>query len=361
MNLFVKLGIGISALLITGANAMACTGITLQSQDGAVIRGRTMEFGMDLQSEVIVVPRGYKYIGLTPQKNVSGMKWTSKYAVVGLNFYGSPYLVDGMNEKGLSVGSFYFPQYSKFQEFTPTDANKTMTGWQLNSWLLTNCGSIDDVKKGLKKIRVVSAKYPPVNAFMPLHQLISDSTGKSIVIEYIGGKLHIYDNPIGTLTNAPTFDWHLTNLANYVNITPDNIKEMQFGKMKLLPFGQGSGMLGLPGDFTPPSRFIRAAFYSVFADKQKTALDTVYQAFHILNNFDIPIGVILPNKNSEDNESTEWTSVSDQANLKYYYRSHNNASTRMVDLKKCDLNAKDIIKLTVETPMQVEDVTSKLK
>ena len=122
----------------------------------------------------------------------------------------------------------------------------------------------------------------------PVHAVVHDASGKSIVIEYVDGKLNVYDNPLGVITNSPGFDWHMTNLRNYVNFSFNNHPPIQLGSVKLEPFGQGSGMLGMPGDFTPPSRFVRAVAFSQSVLQPKTGDDAVLTAFHILNNFDIP-------------------------------------------------------------------------
>ena len=121
--------------------------------------------------------------------------------------------------------------------------------------------------------------------------IVHDASGKSLVIEYVGGKLNLYDDPLGVITNSPGFDWHMTNLRNYVNFSLDNHPPIQLGSVKLAPFGQGSGMLGMPGDFTPPSRFVRAVAFSQSVLEPKTGDEAVLTAFHILNNFDIPRGL----------------------------------------------------------------------
>src|SRR5208282_2216741 len=102
------------------------------------------------------------------------------------------------------------------------------------------------------------------------HYVVYDASGKSIVVEYTGGKLHVYDDPLGVITNSPAFDWQMTNLSNYVNFSMTNVPPVKLGPVTLEPFGQGSGMLGLPGDFTPPSRFVRAVAFSQSVFQAKT-------------------------------------------------------------------------------------------
>src|SRR5690606_6140997 len=123
--------------------------------------------------------------------------------------------------------------------------------------------------------------------------------GAAIVIEPVEGQLAVYDNPLGVITHSPSFAWHMTNLRNYIALSPRNVPPIEVDGEMLAQLGQGSGMLGLPGDFTPPSRFVRAAVFSASAVPAQTAAEGVPQVFHILNNFDIPIGVARAEENGE--------------------------------------------------------------
>jgi choloylglycine hydrolase len=156
-------------------------------------------------------------------------------------------------------------------------------------------------------------------------------------LEIEEGVPYIYDNPIGVLTNAPNFPWHLSNLSNYINLTPVNPKAHEMADFMVKPIGHGNGFLGLPGDFTPPSRFVRAAFFKATAPMLPTARQTMLQCFHILNNFDIPIGMNFPKNEIPDLPSaTQWTSVIDLTNKVVYYKTFDNNNIRMIDLKEID-------------------------
>lgn len=117
----------------------------------------------------------------------------------------------------------------------------------------------------------------------PCHYVLHDAAGNCAVIEYVDGKRSIHDNPLGVFTNAPTFDWHITNLRNYANLSVTNVPPVELVGVRLSGFGQGNGLFGLPGDFTPPSRFVRAVAFSQSSVATKTAVDATLQAFHILN------------------------------------------------------------------------------
>jgi len=339
------------ALLVGGSvqAVQACTGIRLTAQDGTVIYARTMEFGLDLQSDVTMVPRGYARAGITPDGK-DGLKWKAKYASVGLNGAGQPVLFDGLNEKGLAAGIFYFPTFAGYMPYTAADAAKTIAPWQVVSWVLENFATVDEVKANIGGIVVPAVVFAGWGFSPEAHYVVHDASGKSIVIEYVGGKLTIHDDPLGVVTNSPSFDWHMTNLRNYVNFSTNNVPPVKVGPVELLPLGQGTGMLGMPGDFTPPSRFVRAVAFSHSLFPSKTGRDALLQAFHVLNLFDIPVGSTR-DKDQHGNvvaEYTQWTGASDLKAKRYYFRTYENSQIRAVDLMSMKIDGPDIVKLPLK-------------
>jgi choloylglycine hydrolase len=198
-------------------SVQACTGIRLAAADGTVVYARTMEFAIDFHSDLMMVPRGYKRTGTTPDGK-KGLKWKAKYASVGLNGVGLPILFDGLNEKGLAAGMFYFPGSAGYMPYVAADAGKTIAQWELGSWILENFTSVAEVKANIGNIVVASTVFEGWGFAPEAHYIVHDASGKSIVIEYVGGKLNVYDNPLGVFTNSPPFDWHMTNLRNYVTL-----------------------------------------------------------------------------------------------------------------------------------------------
>ena len=150
--------------------------------------------------------------------------------------------------------------------------------------------------------------------------------------------MHIFDNPIGVLTNSPGFQWQMTNLNNYLNLKPGHTDSVNWSKVTLRSPGMGSGMVGLPGDITPPSRFVRAAFMTATAPQLKTADEAVLYSFKILNAFEIPIGLELKNQENPTGllSATQWTSVTDMSNALLYFKTMNDARIRLIDLKDID-------------------------
>ena len=293
--MFRKIGIAslIGAFVAATTPGYACTGISLKAADGAAIRGRTLEFGFPMQSNVLVVPAGQELAGTLPDGG-KGLVYTSRYAFAGANALGLPAILDGLNDQGLSVGLFYFPTYASYTAVTPENAKHALAPQEFGTWVLANFASVDEVKAALKDIVLVPTPVPglgsPKGAVAGAHFFIQDKSGKSIAVEPVDGTLKVHDAPLGVMTNAPTYDWHMTNLNNYLSLTVKDIDSTKLGPVTLSAFGSGSGLHGLPGDFTPPSRFIRAAVYSQAAAPNATADDAVFAAFHILNQFDIPKG-----------------------------------------------------------------------
>jgi choloylglycine hydrolase len=329
-------------------SAQACTGIRLMAGDGTVVHARTLEFGLDLHSDAMMFPRGYARIGTTPDGK-EGLKWKAKYASVGMNGVGLPVLFDGMNEKGLAAGTFYFPTSAGYMPYAAADAGRTIAQWEVGSWILDNFANVEEVKANIGGIVVPAVVFGGWGFAPEAHYIVHDATGKSIVIEYVGGKLNVHDNALGVVTNSPSFDWHMTNLRNYVNFSMANVAPVQVGSIKLLPTGQGTGMLGLPGDFTPPSRFIRAVAFSQSVFTPKTGEDPVIEAFHILNQFDIPKGAARDREKDEHGnvvaDYTLWTSASDLKAKRYYFRTYDNSQIRMLDLMKMNIDGKDAVKI----------------
>lgn len=315
-------------------SSRACTGITLVSGDSSRIVARTIEWGGTfLNSGYSVVPSGYRQTAMAPDGG-SGMEFVSRYGYVGLYVMQPEFVTEGLNEAGLSAGLFYFPGYGKYVEFDASRRACSIPDLQLVSWILSSFSDVDQVREAIDGVDVV-ALYKEAST---VHWRVADASGKQIVIEIIGGKVTVSDNTIGVLTNSPDFGWQVTNLNNYVNLYPGTAKPAVTGTMSLSSFGAGSGFLGIPGDVTPPSRFVRAAFYQNTAPVLPSSEETVMQCFHILNNFDIPIGVEFAQGQTPEGipSATQWTSVTDMTHLVIYYKTAWNGNIRAIDLKRID-------------------------
>ena len=325
----------ITTILFATTNSNACTGITLKSRDNAIIVARTMDWsGEEMDNMYVVVPRGHTSQSSLPNEEDGGMLFTAKYGYVGLAVVAPEYIIDGTNEAGLSAALFYFPKYGKYQDYNPQYKANTLADFQLVPWILAQFDNIDDVKAAVQNIRVVN--FDP--RAETVHWRITDKNGKQVILEIVNGVPNFYDSELGVITNAPGYQWHLTNLNNYINLIPGAVEPHDIHGVTLRPLGAGSGFLGMPGDFTPPSRFVRAAFFETYSLQQNTASDTIRQAFHILNNFDVPLGVQFNVDKAPNNmpSATQWTIATDLTNMQIYYHTMYNRNIRHIDMRAID-------------------------
>ncbi len=341
------------------ADLSACTSISLKADDGAVVYVRSVEFGSDCLTDaaMVIVPRGYEITGTAPGGK-PGKKWKTKYAMVGASLAKQLAFIDGMNEKGLAVGALYQPGYAEYPKVGPDEFAKTVGPQEYALWLLTNFATVAEARKALPEVIVGDVVFPYWGFSPPCHYVVHDAEGKCIVIEFIKGKMNVHDNPLGVLTNSPTFDWHITNLRNYINLTPTAIPPVAIDGVEFAQFGSGSGLHGMPGDYTPPSRFVRATALSRTAIPGKTAADAVQQGFHVLNNFDIPVGSIRDKEGKATAYDTTWYTVAaDTKNRQYYFHTHDNRRIRVIDLTKVNLDAKDTVAIPMKSKEDVQDLT----
>lgn len=322
--------LGATAIVGGAYQAVACTGISLTAADGSYVQARTIEWSRgELKSEYVIIPRNESLQSYTPT-GLNGIKWRAKYGTVGMAVVEKEFIAEGINEKGLSAGLFFFPQYGSYVPYNSVNDNHTLADLQIVQWVLTTCATIDEVKRAVQDVAIIGLETSSV-----VHWRIGEPSGKQVVMEIVDGKVHFYDNDVGVLTNAPGFEWHLTNLNNYVNLHAGDAAAYKLGDVQLTPIGGSSAMLGLPGDFTPPSRFVRAAFFRNTAPQRATGLDTVLECFHLLNNFDVPIAIENP-ENKTLPSATQWTSAIDLTHRKIYYKTAYNSSIRCIDLQSID-------------------------
>jgi choloylglycine hydrolase len=310
---------------------------------------------------MVVHPRGHKFASPAPGGK-SGLRWTSKYGFVNVNMYDIDVVVDGLNEKGLSVGSLFLPA-SKFPQPKAQDASRSLFVLQFGHWMLGNFATVDEVKKALPSIVVWSEIIPSQGMEFTAHYAVHDAGGKSIVIEFIDRQCKVYDNPLGVMTNSPTFDWQVKNLRNYLNLSPDNAQPKQYWGLRVAPTGQGSGMLGLPGDATPPSRFVRSVMFTQYSAQPKDAGAAVNLAQHILMSLDIPKGISREKTDKQTlYDCTMWVVIKDLKNRVYYFRSYDNLSLRAVRLDRLNLSAgAKVVSMPLETPGEIKDVSDQLR
>ena len=365
-RLLSKSALSIFALSIVFINSdtVACTGITLKSRDGGVVVARTVEWALnDAQhNKLLVVPRNKQFRGQTPQ-GYNGKAWTGRYGFVTLTAYGQPYGPDGMNEAGLYVGVYYLPGFAEYAVYDSLTSGQSMSVGDLMQWMLSSFKTADEIIGELGSVIVVDVENKDFGgAELPFHFKIADPGGNSRIIEIVNkGEIKIYEPYLGVITNSPTYDWHIINQRNYLGLSTQPPATLKFDEYQLSPTGGGSGLIGLPGDFTPPSRFVRAAAFTASCRPLETAVDAVFESFRILDNFNIPLGAQVPKDHlpADIVSATQVTSSSDLKNKVYYYHTMWNRQVRKIDLNRIDFKTirEQIIDDDASKQNQIKDVT----
>ncbi|BDS16493.1 choloylglycine hydrolase [Clostridium perfringens] len=313
-----------------------CTGLALETKDGLHLFGRNMDIEYSFNQSIIFIPRNFKCVNKSNKKEL-----TTKYAVLGMGtiFDDYPTFADGMNEKGLGCAGLNFPVYVSYSK-EDIEGKTNIPVYNFLLWVLANFSSVEEVKEALKNANIVDI---PISENIPnttLHWMISDITGKSIVVEQTKEKLNVFDNNIGVLTNSPTFDWHVANLNQYVGLRYNQVPEFKLGDQSLTALGQGTGLVGLPGDFTPASRFIRVAFLrDAMIKNDKDSIDLI-EFFHILNNVAMVRGSTRTVE--EKSDLTQYTSCMCLEKGIYYYNTYENNQISAIDMNKENLDGNEI-------------------
>lgn len=338
-----------------------CTGIRLQCSNGFVA-GRTCEFGFILDYDALYLPIGTQYSAVITSTS-TGKSWTSSQAVLGMATFGAMAIMDGINDAGLMAGAFYFAGQAQYAEVTATDLSGALNPSEVVHYVLATCATIDEALAALAGITVVDV---PVQgwgpAAPPLHYQIIDAQGRHVAVEPTqAGSLQITENPTGAFTNSPDLPFHLFNLTQYMNISPETLQQSDVFGTTVTATGMGSGGLGLPGDYSPPSRFVRAAFFSANHPTPNTTIDGVQELFHLLNVFDIPMGAA---RVGDTSDFTQMTVVRDADELTYAWRTYGDQRIRQVNMKQLMEVAKEPVRIVV-TPVtgdesSVDDVTGQM-
>jgi choloylglycine hydrolase len=340
-------------------SAYACTDIRVKAKDGTVIMARSMEFAADLHSNLRTSPRGRVFT--TQNLNGKpGLTWKAKYGYVFLDGMNVDSVVDGMNEAGLSIEDLFFPGFAAYQAVPAGQESKGLGYMNFGDWVLGNFKTVDEVKAALASVYVFTMKIPTLgDTVFPLHWSITDATGKGIIVEFTHGNLDVYDS-MGVMTNSPGYNWHVLNLNNYTSLVPTNPADIVAAGVTYGATGQGYGMTGLPGDVSPPSRFVKMAELLHVVIPAQDATEALNLAEHVINNVDIPFGLVRePQSSDYVNESTEWVVFKDLTHHIFYYRTYLNLTLQAVDMTKLNFaeNATRL-KMPIANKQFINDITS---
>jgi len=349
-------------------HASACTAVNVSAKDGTVIAGRTMEWAYDMQWTLKSVPVGTAVPLTAPASlKMPGAEAKSKYAFVAVMpaiLKGVDAFLEGQNSAGLGMSGNFLPGFTEYQTVVAGDKNYVSVV-NLGKFALGMFDSVKALRAELPKYKVWFDPAEVSGLPTPpwLHFVFTDRTGESIVVEFVKGQMVISDNVAQVLTNAPTYDWHVLNLRNYISLSADGKASVPYRGGNVTALGQGGGLLGLPADYQPSSRFVRAAYLRHLATPPANASEANQLAVHVLNNVDIPIGVVSSVEGGKTiSDYTQWVMIKDLTNNRVMIANDKNRANYVtLDLNQIFSAKESFAQLIDALPYQPNDATAKFK
>ena len=319
-----------------------CTAISVKTNDHYF--GRNLDLEYSYNETVTVTPRNYVF----KFRKIGEMK--THFAMIGMAYVVDDYPLyyDATNEKGLSIAGLNFPDNADYKPYC--DEKDNVTPFELIPWILGQCETVSDAKRLIKRINILDENFSNDLPLSPLHWIISDKE-RSITLESVKSGINVYDNPVGALTNNPTFDYQLFNLNNYITLSNSEPKNMFSENINLEKYSRGMGAMGLPGDYSSMSRFVRAAFVKINSVSSDSENESISQFFHILQSVAMPRGCV---KVGQDNYAyTIYSSCCNTDRGIYYYTTYNNSQINAVDMRKENLNSNVLIVYPLKTDQSI--------
>ena len=313
-----------------------CTGVRFSDDKGNMYFGRNLDWTEGYGQKVVITPRDYQY-----SSAFLGEMKPSHGAIIGMAIIveNTPLYFDCANEDGLAVAGLNFPGYAEYEK-DAVDGKTNIAAYEFPLWVTLNFATVDEVEEALKNAAIVAK---PINDQFPvseLHYIIGDKD-RSIVVEYTKNGMEIFKNNVDILTNQPGYGWHQENLRNYMNLEPRKPHEVKWEKETLIPFGSGSMMRGLPGDYYSTSRFVRVAYLNTHYPLKTTEEENVLRLFHTLTGVAMIEGAAHMDETSF--EKTIYTGGYSTASKTYYFNTYNNPAILHVSLNDHDLDSSELI------------------
>ncbi len=306
-----------------------CTSIAFKTED--FYFGRNMDIDYGFGEGVMITPRNYPF-KFRFEKEIS-----QHYAFIGMascvNDF--PLYAEGVNEKGLGMAGLNFPGNARYSE-SPAEGKTNLAVFEFIPYILSTCDSVDKARSVIENTVLINEPFAPNIPNTPLHWHIADRE-KSIVVEYMADGVHIYNNPMNSMTNNPPFDFHLTNACQYLNLSVDTPLSKYAEATGIKTFGKGMGSVGLPGDFSPASRFIKVSYILANSKCDGDEISSVSQYFHILDTVAVVKGSV------EDTRGncycTTYSCCMNADKGIYYYKLYNNSRITAVNMYNSDLDS----------------------
>ena len=302
-----------------------CTAVSYKTKDHYF--GRNLDLEYSYRETVTVTPRHFAF----SFRKMGKME--IHYAMIGMAYIseGYPLYYDATNEKGLSIAGLNFPGNADYKPYCAGKDN--ITPFELTPWILGQCATTDEAEALLGRINLLCEDFSRELSLSPLHWIISDRE-RSIVLEAAKDGIKVYENPVGVLTNNPTFDYHIFNLNNFMTLSkgrPENAWELPLER-----YSRGMGAIGLPGDCSSMSRFVRAAFVKMNSVSGDSEEESVSQFFHILKSVEMQRGCVELGERVF--EITQYSSCCNTDRGIYYYTTYDNSQICEVDMHKENLD-----------------------
>ncbi len=309
-----------------------CTAVTYNTKDHYF--GRNLDLEYSYKETVTITPRNYSF------KFRKGKEMNNHYALIGMAYVANDYPLyyDAINEKGLGMAGLNFPNNAHYNEIDLEKDN--IAPFEFIPWILSQCQNIKEAKDLLNKINIANINFSDELPASPLHWIIADKES-SIIVESLKDGLKIYDNPVGVLTNNPTFDRQLFNLNNYMALSTEPPVNNFSSKLNFDIYSRGMGAMGLPGDLSSASRFVKATFTKMNSLSKDSESESISQFFHILTSVEQQRGCV--HMKDDEYEITIYSSCCNMDKGLYYYTTYENSQISCVDMHKEDLDSSNLI------------------
>ncbi len=320
-----------------------CTAITYYTKDHYF--GRNLDLEYSYKETVTITPRNYVF------KFRKMGEVNNHYAMIGMAFVANDYPLyyDAINEKGLGMAGLNFPGNADYKEINPDKDN--IAPFEFIPWILSKCATVKEARELLARINIANINFSDELPASPLHWIIADKNG-SITVESVKDGLKIYDNPVGVLTNNPTFDMHMFNLNNYMSLSTEQPQNNFSDKLKLETYSRGMGALGLPGDLSSASRFVKATFTKMNSLSGDSESESISQFYHILGSVDQQRGCV--HMGEDKYEITIYSSCCNLDKGLYYYTTYENNQITCVDMHKEDLDNTNLVNYDLIKNQQIK-------
>lgn len=320
-----------------------CTAVSYRTKDHYF--GRNLDLEFCYQETITIMPRNFPFRYRRVEKS-------DKDAEIGITVPGRQYAMIGMatvvddyplfyeatNEKGLSMAGLNFPDNAEYQE--KAEGKDNVTPFEFIPWILGQCVTVAEARQKLERINLVKIHFSEELPLSPLHWMIADGE-ESITVEAVKDGLRVYDNPVGVLTNNPPFDMQMFNLNNYMNLSNEQPENRFSEKVNLQTYSRGMGAMGLPGDLSSASRFVRAAFTKLNSVSGDSESESISQFFHILGSVAQQRGCV--HMGEGEYEITIYSSCCNTDKGIYYYTTYENSQITGVNMHKEDLDGDKLI------------------